>query len=174
MFQGFKNYTNYTIHNNKFFNIITTVLNKLGFFVNETTIIRDCKKLRFYSNIINNKNIYNLLRLNNTFFINKNYQLPVSFQNQYVWLLHRSFLSKHNFLINLSIYNTIKIARAKFMIVSPNLINNYINYQLQKPKQFKSKLWQKSYYLALVEITRFFLARFKHNIIGIKIICSGK
>ena len=60
------------------------------------------------------------------------------------------------------------------MLISPNLINNYINYQLQKPKQLKTKLWQKSYYLGLIEIARFFLSRFKHNIIGIKIICSGK
>ena len=174
MLQSFKNYTNYSINSNNTINIICIILNKLGFFINEPTIINDSKKLRFYSKIINEKNIYNFLDTKNLALVSKIYRLPISYLNQHIWHLQHCFFNNNRLLLNLSIYDTINIIQNKFMLISPILINAYINYQLQTPKQYKNKSWQKSYYLGLVEIARFFLNRFKHNITGIKIVCSGK
>jgi hypothetical protein len=139
MLQNFKNYTNFSINSNNSINIISTMLNKLGFFTNEPTIINDCKKLRFYSKILNEKNIHNFLDIKNLAFVSKNYRLPISHLDQYIWNLQHCFLNNSRLLLNLSIYDTINIVQNKFMLISPILINTYINYQLQTPKQYKNK-----------------------------------
>jgi hypothetical protein len=46
--------------------------------------------------------------------------------------------------------------------------------QLKKPNKLKNINYKRNLQLGLIKLAKFFLYIFKNNIIGLKIICSGK
>jgi hypothetical protein len=79
---------------------------------------------------------------------------------------YRKFLTKRYFIE--------RIAYNQFLILSPEILTNFTVAQLKKPNKLKNINYKRNLQLGLIKLAKFFLYIFKNNIIGLKIICSGK
>tara|TARA_B110000444_G_C18828030_1_gene591463 strand:- start:227 stop:778 length:552 start_codon:yes stop_codon:yes gene_type:complete len=131
---------------------------KIGFLFNNNFFITDSKKNQIFLGINELINTPNLI--GKTFIYNKLY-------HQLESLTLNVFAQKNK-----------KDKKAPissfFSTVSCNLICEYIADQLKKPVRLRNKSFTKNINIGLMELTNKIIKENKENILGLKIICSGR
>jgi hypothetical protein len=70
--------------------------------------------------------------------------------------------------------NYTKITNKHFLALAPKIITNYVTNQLNKKGNLKRLSFATNLNLGIILFSRQLLKRFQNNIIGLKIVCSGK
>lgn len=173
--QNFKNYSPFLIGGSNINELTTFILLKFNFFTNNTIITKNSKNYQFFSKIIHENNAYTNLLIESQLLVRSHF---LKNQKKY---LSNLFLKETVILPDITdlLFNKNKVAffnfiKKKFLLFSPRIITYFTIKQLKKTNKFKSKNFSKSLQLGLLKLTRRFLVLFKNNLIGIKIICSGK
>jgi len=89
-------------------------------------------------------------------------------------LTNQLYLNNNNIFCETAQLNFSKVDKQQFTLFSPRIIGCFTTNQMKKPKKLKNKSFNASIYIGVLRLVKTLLMNFHNNIIGIKIIGSGK
>lgn len=164
-----------------FSNVLQTIFQKLNIIHNNPLLINSSKFYKFFLNSFFEKSIHNMLN---------NKDAASSLIKRENLKTQTSMLSK--LLMNSSLYsleqsniqsinknNSKKgkfdfILKNQFHLFTPSIILSFVSKQIEKPNKLKNKLFIKNLQFGLFMLINNLLFINKHDIVGIKLMISGK
>jgi hypothetical protein len=172
--QDLKSYSRICINNQQLERTTDLLFLNFHLFSNNTIIAKNSKNFQIYTKALQKKDII---------------QTPLDFKNsERVELLKNEkqslkklFLGSKNaqyvfsdIFFNKHVKNYTKIANEQFLVLAPKIITNYITNQLNKKGILKRSSFATNLNLGIILFCRQLLKRIQNNIVGLKIVCSGK
>jgi len=103
----------------------------------------------------------------NVNFVNNQNKLTLAFGNN-----SRNFFADHNFSQKKSVISSLK--RFNMLLLSPKIITNFVAQQLERSNPYKSNTFKRSLNIGLLKLVKYLSKNYKENLLGVKVICSGK
>jgi hypothetical protein len=166
--------------NQKTYNIMATILQKINVNINEAIMYQGNKAITLATKILHktentqleiNQNARNKLlektrkKARNIFFIKDNVNIEIS----------NSFYPKiTKKKTNENLVDYLQIKKGNFLILSPKFISSYIMNDLKLSRDKQIYGFENNFKSIVSRFCKKFLLIFKNNIIGIKIVFSGK
>jgi len=188
----YKDYGFLSIQNYNVSNLINIIFSKYNYYLNDSTVIKDSKNIRFTSKVLSELDFTKEL-------IKANQSKNFSLETQQSARSHNLKNKKENLnIFNLNVpklvtevsnFNTVKnntlvkYSTSNFLIIFPQLINSYIVKQMSEPNKLKNTFFNKSLQLGIMKLISTLLTYqigFRKprsalkNIVGFKLICSGR
>ena len=172
--QDLKSYSKICISNQQLEHTTNFLFLKFHLFLNNTLITKNSKNFQIYTKALQKKDI---IQVSSDFKNNERTELLKSEKQSFKKL----FLSNKNTRYTFSDMffdkrekNYTKITNKHFLALAPKIITNYVTNQLNKKGNLKRLSFATNLNLGIILFSRQLLKRFQNNIIGLKIVCSGK
>jgi hypothetical protein len=141
---------------------------------NNTTITKNSKKYQIQSKLYQKKDVIKMLQNFQT--SNRAEQIQNEEKKINDLLLNSS---KKNFIFSDFFFNKRlghfkRLTNEQFLLLTPKLIANYITNQLKKKRILEQQQFKASLNVGILSFSQALLKQLQKNIIGLKIICSGK
>jgi len=146
-------------------------------FPNNITITKNSKKYQICAKLYQKKDIIKLLQTpQNPQLLNRSEQLnseKKKIKNLSLGSSRKNFVFSDLFF-NKNSNNYKRLTNNQFVILTPKLIANYVANQIKKKRVLNHPQFMVNLNIGILNFSHILLKQFQKNIIGLKIICSGK
>ena len=172
--QDLKNYSKVNYNNQQIEHTTSIIFSNFHVFPNRVTTIKNSKNYQVHSKLFQKKDI-----IKNTldFQSSDRTQLLRSNKTLFKSLILDKRSVKYNlsdFFFNLRKESFNKITRKRFIMLAPKIITAYVINQLNKNGILKRSSFKNNLNVGILAFSYQLLTRLQNNILGIKIVCSGK
>jgi hypothetical protein len=179
---NFNDYYNIIKNTSKILDVNNNITNKLNVNQNNSTIFKTSKCYKLNYEILSQQYFFYFTKLiclskqlkKNIYKYKIDYKILFQLMLKFFLFNHRQLIHKVSNIENQKKFNRLK--SKPFLFLSPKIITEFTKIQMSQFEclKLKQNKFSKNIQVNIMNLIKLLLIEFQHNLLGLKIICSGK